>query len=1011
MTNELFLLNPAWLALAFPALGLAWFFLSGQRAIGILRGSFIVALLLALAGLGASREDSSGTVVVVADRSASMPTDSPQRIREIVDLLAQSGKPNDRLAVIEFGQKPQIVQNLNRINETAATWNSPDLNPDGSDLSEAIRLAKQLISERGSGRILVFSDGLYTGTNPLKTVFNASSGSTTPIDYRIASRSRSFDSSVERLDVPASVAVGQSFFLTGWVQMAQPGPVEYRLRRGAVVLAEGVRNCPSGRSSLVFKDRLGDTKQNKEPSNSQAQPNDFLMSTAEYQLEIKTVGNLDPIPENNLARTIVGVRKSKPILHLCDSGASGLGRILSASGLAIDSRDPGSISLDLNTLGQYRAVIIENVTASQVTSTGLDALKTWVESSGGGLLTTGGKKSYGLGGYFRSPIDPILPVSMELRKEHRKLSIGMVVVLDRSGSMAAPVGGQLTKMDLANEGAAQTLQLLSDYDQMGVIAVDSSSHVVVPLQGIENRDAMLRRIRSIVSEGGGIFVYEGLSRAAAMLSKSQSKTRHIILFADASDSEEPGAYKELLERCGKAGITCSVIALGRSTDCDAELLRDIAKRGAGRCFFTEKPEELPRLFTQETFSLARNTFLEEPVRWEWTPMLKTLTTQSFPNPAALGGFNVTYLRPGAELIARSQNSFKAPVVATQYCGLGRVACFTGQADGQYTGDFAAWPDLDLFYSSLVRWTAAEDSVLPPELLLTQEVSNGICEIRLHLPTVSQESDAAAEQDLEQNGELAVKRDRAQFWNQLFLGQKPKLQVVRALPGRPAQTDPIQNLEWLDGGLLGADVPIYGSETILPTVILPNEPNASLSAEKKHNTNSEQPQKPGIAVSMTPGCNPYSPEFRFGTETDGEQTLRRLADMTGGKVRANVTEIWKDCVPQRRAYSWSSWLTILAIFLFFLEILERRTRLFSDLVRKSGARPGSRKEKIPADKSNAIPKATVVPETVATPENSANSERKKAGGTSASPETTAPPETTSAPKAVSIGDILKTVKKR
>ena len=46
-------------------------------------------------------------------------------------------------------------------------------------------------------------------------------------------------------------------------------------------------------------------------------------------------------------------------------------------------------------------------------------------------------------------------------------------------------------------------------------------------------------------------------------------------------------------------------------DVDAELLRDIARRGEGRVFFTQNAQELPRLFAQDTFVVARSTFIEE----------------------------------------------------------------------------------------------------------------------------------------------------------------------------------------------------------------------------------------------------------------------------------------------------------------------------------------------------------------------------------------------------------------
>ena len=88
---------------------------------------------------------------------------------------------------------------------------------------------------------------------------------------------------------------------------------------------------------------------------------------------------------------------------------------------------------------------------------------------------TGGQKSYGPGGYFKSPLERVMPVSMEMRREHRKLSVAVVVALDRSGSMAMPAGGGREKIDLADLGTVQVLDLLSPMDEIGVFAVDTDA--------------------------------------------------------------------------------------------------------------------------------------------------------------------------------------------------------------------------------------------------------------------------------------------------------------------------------------------------------------------------------------------------------------------------------------------------------------------------------------------------------------------------------------------------------
>ena len=153
--------------------------------------------------------------------------------------------------------------------------------------------------------------------------------------------------------------------------------------------------------------------------------------------------------------------------------------------------------------------------------------------------------------------------------------------------------------------------MLSPGDSVAVIAVDSAPHVIQKLTPVEDPETIARKVKGIESMGGGIFVYEALVAAGKQLMDSDQSTKHIILFSDANDSEEPGDYKKLLAQFEKAGITTSVIGLGKPTDVDARLLEDIAKLGRGNIMFTEDAEELPRLFTQDTMSVARSSFIKK----------------------------------------------------------------------------------------------------------------------------------------------------------------------------------------------------------------------------------------------------------------------------------------------------------------------------------------------------------------------------------------------------------------
>jgi hypothetical protein len=543
----------------------------------------------------------------------------------------------------------------------------------------------------------------------------------------------------------------------------------------------------------------------------------------------------------------------------------------------------------------------------------MESIAAWVAETGAGLMMTGGKKAYGPGGYFKSPLEALMPVSMELRQEHRKLALAIVVAMDRSGSMAVAASGGRTKMDLANLAAVQVLDLLSPMDEFGVVAVDSASHIIAELQPVDASKSVRERILKVDSGGGGIFIFEALSTSAEMLLKAKAGTRHIILFADAADSEEPGKYQELLQQCEQAGITVSVIGLGTPADVDAGLLRDIAKRGNGQIFFTQSAEELPRLFAQDTIIVARSMFLDEPTPIHFTGGLVTLTGKQFAGLQSVGGYNLCYLRPKANLAAVTMDEYQSPLVASWQAGSGRVLCYLGEADGQYAGAMAEWKGAGDFFTSLARWTAGDTANLPNNMLLTQEVKNGVSRIRLHL-------------DPERD-------EQASSFNEL-----PTVTTLRGAAGsRP--TSETGEMRWASADLLEFELPLEGNETALSAVEVPGAGR----------------------VTLAPVALPYSPEFKPASGEEGASALERLAQATAGKERIELSGVWKDLPRQMRLVELAPWLLMLATLLLLIEVLERHTGLLSARLlpvlrreRTGESKPVAAKQPRPAKSSEPAP---------------------------------------------------------
>jgi hypothetical protein len=870
-------LQPYWLLVVFPVAVIMMLYPAATRLLNILRILLVSLVILSLAGLGVVLPSREGSVIVVADRSASMPGDSVSRQNEMVDIIEGSISGGGRLGVVSFAERAGVDRSPQR---GAFSGFITEVGSDGSNLSAGIDLALSLIPPGSPGRVLVITDDGVTGSDPVRQAARAVDRNVA-IDYSIMDRAGGGDLAVYRIRGPENLSLGEAFMINAWIYSPFGQEVNYILQRGGRVIAAGERQVGAGLTRFTFRDSAEQS------------------GTIVYRFRINSQ-NPDPVPENNTARLLAGVSGQKDVLLVSQNMPSGLAEMLRGSGINITQMAAGEADWSLEGLSSYSSLIIENLPANMIGGAGMENIAMWVEQAGAGLMLTGGRNSYGPGGYYKSPLERVLPVSMELRTEHRKLAIAIAVALDRSGSMAAQAGfSGRTKMDLANIATAEVMDMLSPFDSLGVIAVDSSPHVIVEMDTMERNINYRNKVLQIDSMGGGIFVYTGLARAAEMIKDAEPVTKHIILFADAADSEEPGRYVELLAECGSAGITVSVIGLGKPTDSDAGFLRDVAARGNGRIFFTENASELPRLFAQDTFVVARSAFINEPVGVDTTAGLISLTGRSYDIDVPIGGYNLCYLKDGAVPGAVSVDEYESPIIAGMRAGTGRTVAYTGQADGEFTGEIAGRGYYGELLSGLARWSAGEGQG-GEEYIVTERMAEGVLEITMHLDP---------------------DRDSLPFV------EVPSVSVLKGRPGEMPEAFKRQ-MEFVDADTVRAEIDIAGSDTYLPSVVVDGD----------------------VRVTCSPVTQPYSPEFRPVDVGVGRRvSMARLAELTGGGERVDLAGIWGDLPRMRQVVDVSPWLVYAGIFVLLLEVLERRTgmlsairfRLGSD---KAGVRDVSRKRR-------------------------------------------------------------------
>jgi hypothetical protein len=441
---------------------------------------------------------------------------------------------------------------------------------------------------------------------------------------------------------------------------------------------------------------------------------------------------------------------------------------------------------------------------------------------------------------------------------------------------------------------------------VGVIAIDSSPHVISPLTAASGKDAICAQVRQIRSMGGGIFTYTALVSAAKMVQESDKGTRHIVLFADAADAEEPGEYQRLLATLTPLGITVSVIGLGSEADSDAAFLKDIAIRGQGRAYFAATADDLPRLFAQEAITVARSSFVTEPTAAHTLAdmvLLGDLPASPFPT---VDGYNLTYLRPGATMGVVTTDEYRAPILAFWHRGLGRIASLTAEVDGQYSRHLNAWNGFQGLAVGLSRWLLGG---APP---------------------------AAMQASIDRRGSEATVRveldpDRVRNGADEVRGATATVVPPDARLGGAAQRLP---LAWVDDNTLEARFPIWNAGLYLGAVQLGN----------------------GKVLPLAPLSLPYSPEFEPRTDPEeGMKTLREMARLTGGVERTAWDDVFSaNRSRHRQVRDLVMPLTLALLILHVIEIAARRLLWFSAVTARLKAvrlprlaRPRRRRVTVPA----------------------------------------------------------------
>jgi Mg-chelatase subunit ChlD/uncharacterized membrane protein len=681
----------------------------------------LLALGLVLAGARAVLPHEERTVVFALDASESITPATRQRLLDWTRRAWAAHQPGDRAALVVFGSKAR-VEVPPGIDYDPGELNLEGLPRDRTALDQALRTSAGLLRrDESERRVVLLSDGNGDADRAVREAMALASAGVAVTTVAVELTPSPREVLVEDVSAPQVVSEDEPFLLKVVIVARTGGPARVHVEADGAHLSTHEVELAPGSNQVALPQRLASA------------------TTALYRVSVEAPGDGDPA--NNAGGAFVRVRGRPRVLVIQGPVKDEAGRVvathdqvarpladaLERAGLDVRVSGPDELPLGIEELAAYAVLVLGDVPADRWTDEQMEAVRGWVFDQGGGLVALGGEQAFGLGGYYRTPIEEALPVSCSVRGKKVLPSLALVLCIDTSGSMQELVGTG-SKLDLAKEGAVRTLELLQPFDRLGVIGFSGDPDWVVRLGDVEEPGPIAAKVRAM-DVGGGTDIGAAIEEAHRVLKDEKAQIKHVVVLTDGKSSG--AAWTRLTADYKRDRITLSTVGIG--ADIDRPLLTQLASATGGRFLYAADPRTVPRLLSKEAVTATKALLIEREVKVRAVGDLGVEVDWASAPP--LRGFVMTQVKPEAELLLDTgpeETAEDGPLLARWRHGLGKAVAFTSDASARWSAPWIAWPGFDAVLGGAIGWAARDPQ--PPGFATTLQVEQGEGRVRVRAET-------------------------------------------------------------------------------------------------------------------------------------------------------------------------------------------------------------------------------------------------------------------------------------
>lgn len=668
--------KPEWFFLLIMTPWFWWQFQTGSSGLYGFRGglaqfvrlSVFGIFIMLLASPRAVRESNALNVIYTLDVSDSIGGDSVNQALKYIARTVQERPENDKAGLIIFG-KNAAVELPPRKAFPLYSLNSL-IQKDSTDIAKALSLTRAMLPQDENGRIVLISDGTSTA-GIVNEVLDELSANKIPVDVLPIEYEFNNEVWLEKLELPQFIKQGETYEASVLLSSMTDG-------KGKLVLEEN--------SQPIFsKEIIYNAGKNRYVLPIYLRKPGYY----EYVARIIPEGGRDGWDKNNIAVNSIYLKGKGKIMLVKDSFGEArdwklLQQALQSSDFDVEVKDSFDFPRDSMSLLPYDCVIFVNVPAETFDPVQFRSLKSAVYNQGTGFLMVGGKNSFGPGGYNKTDIEEILPVSMDITNKKVLPKGALAIILH---TCEFPDGNTWAKRI-----AKAAIKVLGADDEVGLLAYDytNGDDWIFPLTPAKEYNQLVKKINE--SNPGDMPTFANTMKLGLKgLKNSDAATKHMIIISD-GDPSLP--HKSLLQEFKDAKISISTVLVdGFHGGSFQKPMQLIANSTDGRFYYPQNPNKLPEIFIKEAKTLKRsmiqNKTFTPKIEFNDGALLKEIN--AFPS---LYGYVLTSAKDDprrCRVILRGPDKDQLdPILAIGQFGIGKSAAFTSDFTSNWAKDWMTW---------------------------------------------------------------------------------------------------------------------------------------------------------------------------------------------------------------------------------------------------------------------------------------------------------------------------------